>query len=166
MFSTRRSTFYLLRQTGLDQSEESINVGWFKGNTRPNVFHGLFTNSCGHKTVITHSEANKKQKPRPLKWLRCISPCCLAFDGTGMLLNSFTSRTLSHKHRSEGEVLSRTDFGNLHLAERLLTSCPSWVWRCRVSAFHYAEEWTSTCGTWEGTQSGPVGSEWPESGRK
>lgn len=28
-----------------------------------------------------------------------------------------------------------------------------------VSAFHYAEEWTSSDDTWEGKQSGPVGSE-------
>lgn len=35
-----------------------------------------------------------------------------------------------------------------------------------VSAFHYAEEWTSSGDTWEGTQSGPVGSECSESGRK
>lgn len=34
-----------------------------------------------------------------------------------------------------------------------------------VSAFHYAEEWTSSSDTWEGKQSGPVGSERAESRR-
>lgn len=35
-----------------------------------------------------------------------------------------------------------------------------------VSAFHYAEEWTSSGDTWEDMQSGPVGSKCSESGRK
>lgn len=48
----------------------------------------------------------------------------------------------------------------------LLTSYLSWVWRCMVSAFHCAEEWTSSGDTWEGMQSGPVGSKCSESGRK
>ena len=42
---------------------------------------------------------------------------------------------------------------------QLLTSCLSWVWRCRVSGSHYAEEWTSLSDTWVGMQSVPVGSE-------
>lgn len=46
-----------------------------------------------------------------------------------------------------------------------LTSCLSWVWRCTVSAFHCREEWTSSDGTWEDMQSGPVGSECWQSGR-
>lgn len=49
-------------------------------------------------------------------------------------------------------------------AGTVLTSCLSWVWRYMVSVFHYAEEWTSSGDTWEGTQSGPVGSECWESG--
>lgn len=52
------------------------------------------------------------------------------------------------------------------LAEMLLTSCLTWVWRYTVSAFHCAEEWTSSGDTWEGMRSGPVGSECLESGRK
>lgn len=35
-----------------------------------------------------------------------------------------------------------------------------------VSVFRYAEEWTSSGGTWEGMRLGPVGSECSESGRK
>lgn len=51
-------------------------------------------------------------------------------------------------------------------AKMLLTSCLSWVWRCMVSVFHYAREWTSSGDTWEGMRSGPVGSKCSESGKK
>lgn len=88
------------------------------------------------------------------------SPCCLIFDGTGMLLNSLTSLTLptdkvpvrlqqwlvsavwQHKNQIEG-----------------LTSCPSWAWRCTASALRCTRGWTSSGGTWGDTQSGPAGSE-------
>lgn len=35
-----------------------------------------------------------------------------------------------------------------------------------VSAFHYAEEWTSSGDTWEGRQSGPAESECSELGKE
>lgn len=90
------------------------------------------------------------------------SPCCLVLDGTGMLLNSFTSLTLStERQKCEG--------GAAHIwavwqTKMWLTSCLSWVWRCTVSVFHCREEWTSSDGTWEDMQSGPVGSECWQSG--
>ncbi len=119
-----------------------------------------------HKSFII-SAAERKWSQMSLDVLANISPCCLALDGTGMLLNSFTNLTLSER-RKHGWHLWATHISEFwyELAEMLLTSYLSWVWRYMVSAFHYAEEWTSSGDTWEGMRSGPVGSEWLESGRK
>lgn len=81
-----------------------------------------------------------------------------------MLLNSFTSRTLSQRNNGD-EQEKKIGAIWYRQAEALLTSCLSWVWRCMVSAFQCAEEWTSSGDTWEGKQSGPVGSECTESGK-
>ena len=161
------SVAYLLGETWLDESEESIYVGWFKRDTRPNVFHDLFTNSCGHEAHHV-SDVDRKWYQMSLDLLFDILPCCLALDGTGMLLNSFTSLTLADRRKQWWHLILTSHILTIwcQLSEMLLTSCLSWVWRYMVSAFHCAEEWTSSGDTWEGMQSGPVGSECLESGRK
>lgn len=119
---SRSSITYLLRETWLDESEESINVGRFKRYTGPNVFHDLITNSCGHGYKSNNiSDADRKWYQMPLDVLSNILPCCLALDGTGMLLNSFTSLTLSETKESMVMSLSKTHLSNLLSACRNAT---------------------------------------------
>lgn len=115
---SRSSTAYLLRQTWLDESEESINVRWFERDTRPNVFHDLFTNSFGHK-LYNISISDRKRYQTSLDVLLNALPCCLALDGTGMLLNSFTSLTLPGKETNR--CLSRSCFSSLTSAYKNVT---------------------------------------------
>lgn len=117
-FRSRRRA-YLLRETWLDESEESINVCWFKRDTRPDVFHDLITNSCGHKSYNI-SVSDRKWYQMCLDLLLNVLPCCLALDGTGMLLNSFTSLTLSRK-KNQWWRLSRTHFSSLTSAYKNVT---------------------------------------------
>lgn len=114
------------------------------------------------------SDVDRKWDQMSLDLLLDILPCCLALDGTGMLLNSFTSLTLADRRKQWWRLILTSHILTIwcRLSEMLLTSCLSWVWRYMVSAFHCAEEWTSSGDTWEGMQSGPVGSECLESGRK
>lgn len=115
------STAYLLWETWLDESEESIYVGWFKRDTRPNVFHDLFTNSCGHKAYHI-SDVDRKSYQMSLDLLSDILPCCLALDGTGMLLNSFTSLTLAERRKTMATShFNKSHFNNLMLVFRKAT---------------------------------------------
>lgn len=55
---------HLLREAGLDESEEFINVGRFKGNARSDVFHHLIPHSCWHKSGDWHFSQKHEQRRR------------------------------------------------------------------------------------------------------
>lgn len=117
-----------------------------------------FAQPCFHGSPT----ANGSQRLWTVRFYLDGSPCCLVFDGTGMLLNSLTSLTLSTE-RKETLVRPRQDTWRDKTQKRGLTSCPSWAWRCTASAFRCTEGWTSSGGTWGDMRSGPAGSERQES---